>query len=103
MGFSNHLEGHKAPTIARLLWEEGVKVSRVGISKFLVKFEETGSIGRIEDRIWQTVENNSRNEETIVEDQMHWDIEPTVYQLHKLLMSKDNSACISLRTVLFVN
>ena len=40
------MEGHKAPTIARLLREEGVKISCVGISKFLTKFEETGSIGR---------------------------------------------------------
>ena len=65
MGFSNHMEGHKAPTIARLLQEEGVKVNLVGISKFLAKFKETGSIGQIKDRIWQTVENNSRNKETI--------------------------------------
>ena len=40
------MEGHKAPTIVRLLREEGVKVSRVRISKFLTKFEETGSIGQ---------------------------------------------------------
>ena len=64
MGLSNHMEGHKAPTLARLLQEEGVKVNLVGILKFLAKFAETGSIGQIEDRIWQIVEKNSRNEET---------------------------------------
>ena len=42
----HYLEQHKAPTIARLFWEEGVKTRRVAISKFLAKFEETGSIGR---------------------------------------------------------
>ena len=96
------MEGHKAPTITRLLQEEGVKVSRVGISKFLTKFEETGSIGRIEDRIWETVKITPETKK-LVEDQTHSDVETTVYQLHKLLMSKDNSTYISLRTNLFVN
>ena len=63
-GILHHIEGHKAPTIARLHREDGVKVSHVRISKFLAKFEETGSIGWIEDRIWQVVENNSRNEQS---------------------------------------
>ena len=45
-GILHHMEGHKAPTIARLFREEGVKVSRVGISKFLAKSEETGLIGQ---------------------------------------------------------
>ena len=45
-GIFHHMESHKASTIARLLWEEGVKVNRVGSSKFLAKFEETGSIGQ---------------------------------------------------------
>ena len=45
-GILHHMEGHKAPTIARLLREEGVKVSRVGILKFVAKFQETGLIGR---------------------------------------------------------
>ena len=40
------MEDHKASTIVMLLRKEGVKVSRVGIPKFLAKFEETGSIGR---------------------------------------------------------
>ena len=102
MRFSNHMEGHKAPTIARLLREEGVKVSHVGILKFLTKFEDTGSIRQIEDRIWQTVEITPETKK-LVEDQMHSDVETTIYQLHKLLMSKDNGTYISLRTNLFVN
>ena len=98
-GILHHMEGHKAPTIARLLQEEGTKVSHVGISKFLAKFEETSLIGQ---RIGSG-RPSKRTAETkkLVGDQTHSDVETTVYQLHKLLMSKDNS--ISLRAVLFFN
>ena len=97
------MEGHKVPTITRLVREEGMKLSCVGISKSLAKFEESGSIGRIEDRIWQTVEKAGETKK-VVGDQMHLDIEATVYQLHKLLMSKDNSTYIFLhRVFVFVN
>ena len=95
----DHMEGHKFPTITRLLREEGTKVSRVGISKFLGKFEETGSIGR-----WIGYVRTSKitaERKKLVEDQMHSDVETMVYQLHKLLTSKDNS--IFLRTSLFIN
>ena len=47
-GTLHHTEGHKAPIIAtlKLLQEKGVKASHIKLSKFLVKFEGTGSIGR---------------------------------------------------------
>ena len=90
------MEGHKAPTVARLLREEVVRVSCAGVSNFLAKFEETGSIGWIKDRIWQTVKITAEMKK-LAEDQMHSDFDATVYQLHKLLMSKDNSTYISLR------
>ena len=38
-------KGYKAPTIAKLLRREGIRSSRVGISKFLRKFE-TGNFNR---------------------------------------------------------
>ena len=38
--------GHKAPTICRMLREEGMGVSRVGVHKFLQKYKETRSIER---------------------------------------------------------
>jgi len=41
-----HLQGYKAPTIAKLLVEDGCKASRVGIAEFLEKYRETGCIGR---------------------------------------------------------
>ena len=42
----HYLQGHKAPTICRLLQEEHLGASRVGIDKFLKKFRETGTIAR---------------------------------------------------------
>ena len=41
-----HNQGYKAPTIERLLRAEGLAASRRGISKFIAKYRETGSIGR---------------------------------------------------------
>ena len=41
-----NLLGFKAPTISCLLEEEGLRVSRVGIAKFLKKYQQTGSIAR---------------------------------------------------------
>ena len=36
-------QGYKAPTIAKLLREEGLKATRIGIHKFIKKFEKYGS------------------------------------------------------------
>ena len=41
-----HNQGYKAPTIERLLRAEGLAASRRGISKFIAKYRETGSVGR---------------------------------------------------------
>lgn len=41
-----NLQGFKAPTICRLLEEEGLHASRTGIAYFLKKYEQTGSIAR---------------------------------------------------------
>ena len=42
----HYRQGHKAPTICRLLQEEYLGASRVGIDKFLKKFRETATIAR---------------------------------------------------------
>ena len=95
-GIVHHMEGHKSPTITTLLWAEGMKDGRVGISKFLAKFEETGSTGRrIESGRSSKI---TAEREKLVENPMHSDVQTMVYQLHNLLMSKDNS--IALRTIL---
>ena len=75
----HHTKGHKPPTITRLLREEGTKVSRVGMSKFLAKFEEFGLIGR---RIGSGIPSKITAErKKLVEEQMHSDVETMVYQL----------------------
>ena len=39
-------EGLKAPAIVKNLQKENLQCSRVGVHKFLVKYQETGSIAR---------------------------------------------------------
>ena len=87
-------QGLKAPTIAKELQKENLKCSRVGVHKFLRKFEETGSIVR-------SVGSGRPSKVTaeikqIIEEQMRKDDETTAYQLRRLLSEKGYS--ISLRT-----
>ena len=73
----HYLEGHKAAPIARLLREDGVMASRVGISKFLAKFKEKGSIGR---RIGSGRPSKITAEmKKVVKDEMCGDDETTAY------------------------
>ena len=51
--------GRKALTICRLLREEGMRVSHVGVHKFLQKYKETRSI---ETRLGLTGEDDGSNE-----------------------------------------
>lgn len=89
-------QGYKAPTIAKELQKEHLKCSRVGVHKFLRKFEETGSIMR---RVGSGRPSKVTAEiKQIVEEQMRKDDETTAYQLHQLLSEKGYS--ISLRTIL---
>ena len=92
----HYFQGRNAPTIAKLLLEERLKASRVGIAKFLAKYRETGSVGRKTgsgrpSKITAEVKK-------VVEDQMRLDDETTAYQLHQLLTRRGYN--ISLRTVL---
>ena len=41
-----HQRGYRPPTISVLLQEESISASRVGIAKFLMKYELTGSVSR---------------------------------------------------------
>ena len=89
-------QGHKAPTISRLLHAKGLSVSRRGIHKFLMKYLQTGSIGRcpgsgIPSKITEEIK-------AIVDEQMNKDDETTAYQLHRLLVSRDYN--ISIHTIL---
>ena len=91
-------EGHKPPTIAKILEEEeGMKCSRSGIAKFLKKYRETRTIARRpgSGRPTKITEEIKK----IVEEQMRADDETTAHQLHALLNSKgyELSLCTILR------
>lgn len=90
-------QGLKAPTIAKMLREEEkLSCTRVGVAKFLKKFDETGSLNR---RSGSGQPSKITAEiKAIVEEQMQRDDETTAVQLHRLL--NDRGYSISLRTIL---
>ena len=92
----HHALGHKAPTIEKLLREEKLKASRVGIDKFLKHYREMGTIARKPGS--GRPSKMTTEMKRIVEEQMRKDDETSAYQLHQLLVSKGYE--ISLRTVL---
>lgn len=91
-----YYQGWKAPTIAKLLKQEGLSGSRRGIDKFLKRFLETGSIARQPGQGRPSKITTEIKE--IVEAQMRLDDETTAIQLHELLISRGYN--ISKRTVL---
>lgn len=83
----------KAPTIAKLLQQEGIKTTRVAIHYFLECYKATGTIQRREGssppfKITNEVKAN-------VEAKMQADDETTAYQLHKLLMDRGHRISVS--------
>ena len=92
----HYLRGNRAPTIARLLKEESLNASRVGIAFFLKKFEETRCITRTPGS--GRPSKATAEIKAIVEQRMREDDETTAYQLYQLLIARGYS--ITLRTVL---
>ena len=92
----HYSKGYKAPTIAKLLQEEQLKASRVGVAKFIKHYQDTSTIARRpgSGQPSKVTEEIKR----IVEEQMQKDDKTMAYQLHQLLVSKGYSIC--LRTVL---
>ena len=89
-------KGYKAPTIAKLLHEEGLQCSRVGVAKFIKKFQDTGNINR---RVGSGRPSKVTSEiKQVVEEQMQQDGKTTAVQLHCILTDKGYR--ISLRTIL---
>ena len=91
-----HSQGHKAPTIAKLLEEEGLKASRRGIDKFLTRYKSTGTIGRKQGsgrppKITEEIRG-------LIEERMWTDDETSVVQLHALLVTRGYE--FSLATIL---
>ena len=92
-----HQRGYRPPTISVLLQEESISASRVGIAKFLMKYELTGSVSRAPGSGRPT--KISTEIKAIVEDKMREDDETTASQLHKILTSRGYQ--ISSRTILY--
>ena len=42
-------KGYKAPKIADLLVKEGIRITQVSVYRFLLKYEETGSMRRFDE------------------------------------------------------
>jgi transposase len=86
--------GLKASSIAKALGREGINVSRAGIHKLLLKYQETGSVTRCagSGRARKIAETIRR----IVEEQMWKDHETTVV---KLQVVSDRGFQVSRRTI----
>ena len=79
-------KGYRAPTIAKLLRDEKLQCSRVGVAKFMRKFKQTGTISR---HIGSGRPSKVTAEiKQLVEDQMRLNDETTAVQLHRLLQDK---------------
>jgi len=74
-----YLAGYKAPTIEKELRGEGIKAGRVGIWKFIKKYQETGTIARREGAGRPTL--LTPEVRLIVDQQMLKDDETTAYQV----------------------
>lgn len=91
-----YLKGYKAPTISCLLREEKLIASRVGVAKFLRKYEEMGCIARTTgsgrpSKITEKIK-------ALVETKMRENDKTTTCQLHAFLV--DHGYWFSLRTIL---
>ena len=90
------LQGHRSPTIVKILKEEGMSASRRGITMFLKKYRDEATIAR---RPGSARPSKITEEiKKVVEEQMKADDETTAYQLHALLTSK--GFALSRRTIL---
>jgi len=88
-----HAQGMKAPKIAKLLKDEGIKTTRVAVHYFLERYKTTGTIRRREGSSRPSKITNEVK--IIVEAQMQKDDETTAHQLHKLLLESGHRMSIS--------
>ena len=91
-----HTQGYRPSKIQKLLWEENLTCSRVGVYKLQKNYKETRSIRRKGGSgRWSKITVEIKK---LVEERMRSDDETTAYQLHRMLTEKGYS--ISLRTIL---
>ena len=81
--------------IVGVLEEEGITVSRVGVWKFLKRYEETGELSRKPGSGRPSI---ITAQVKIVDEAMEHDDETTAIQLHKILLERGKT--ISLSTIL---
>ena len=90
-----YFRGYKPPTIAKLIREEGMQVSRCGMDKFIQRYRQTGIIAR---KLGSGRPFKITSEiKALVDEQMCTDDERTAVQLHALLKTKGYN--ILLRTL----
>ena len=77
-------DGHKLPTIAKILHEENLVASRQGIQKFLKRYESSGAISRKEG----TGKKSKVTEDIrrLIDEKMEEDDETSGMQLQKMLL-----------------
>ena len=75
----HYFAGHKAPSIEKKMRGDGIRVTRVGIWKFLKKYQSTGTIARREGGGRPSV--LTPEVRLIVDQQMLKDDETTAYQV----------------------
>ena len=91
---SHDSRGLRPPTIAKIpLEEEGIKVSRKGILKFLSRYRLTDTVCRQPGS--GRPSKLTEEMKAIVEHQMQVDDETTAHQLHALLLRKCYNTSIS--------
>ena len=86
-------KGYRTPKITKLLQEEGIDVSRRGVSAFLARVEQTGDIARRPG----SGRPSKRTDEVkdAVERAMRDDDETTAKELHEKLTTKGHSLSLS--------
>ena len=89
----HHADGKSAPTIVKLLAEEGITASRRGVYAFLIRSERTGSIARCAGSGRPTKITDTAKE--IVESEMRADDERTVKELQKTLAEAGHALSLS--------
>lgn len=92
-------DGNTAPKIVQILKEENIRISRVSVWRFLVRYKKTGTIARKEGSGRPT--KMTSEVMALVEEQMCKDDETTAFQIHKIL--NERGIHMSIRTIFLLS